>query len=99
MDAISINNVLWIVVIDKYGHLVLERAKERRENMTSEKRQEKRDKDKGYQKTKSQKRAREGKPLGNACSLSGNSKARQALKWPFLLMLTAMCKANEHAKA
>ena len=92
--------MLWNVNIDKHGHLALRRARERREEMTSEKRQEARDAANDYHhRVRVPKRAAEGKPLGNACSLSGGGKARQALKWPFLLMLAAMCKANEHAKA
>ena len=96
----SINGQLWTVRFhSRDRNLILERAKERREDMPSEKRQEARDASKKYHhEVAKPKRAREGKPLRND-GASGGNKASQALKWPFLLMLIAMCKANEHAKA
>ena len=100
LDVVPINNVLWNVYVHTRGPLTLRRAEERRDDMPPEKRQAERDAFNKYHKeVRVPKRAAEGKPLGNASSLSGSGKARQALEWPFLLMLTAMCKANEHAKA
>ena len=67
--------------------------------MPSEKRQAKRDAFNKYHKeVRVPKRAAAGDALRND-GASGGSKASQALKWPFLLMLIAMCKADEHAKA
>ena len=98
-DPVPINNVLWNVKIDIYGHLALQRARERRADMTSEKRQEERDAAKKYRReVRVPKRIREGKPLRNP-GASGGNKASQALKWPFLIYLTAMCQAGQHAKA
>ena len=67
--------------------------------MTSEKRQKERDAANDYHhKVRKPKRAAEGKSLRNG-GASGTAKASQAAKWPFLLMLTAMCQAGHHAKA
>ena len=99
LDAMPINNVLWRVKIHRNGNLILERARERREEMTSEKRQKERDAANDYHhKVRKPKRAAEGKSLRNG-GASGTAKASQAAKWPFLLMLTAMCQAGHHAKA
>ena len=100
MDAVSINGQLWKVSLhSKGGHLRLQRADERRADMPSEKRQAKRDAFNKYHKeVRVPKRAAAGEPLRND-GASGGNKASQALKWPFLLMLIDMCKANEHAKA
>ena len=98
LDAMPINNVLWRVKIHRNGNLILERARERREEMTSEKRQEVRDQFNTYHKeVRVPKRAAEGKPLRN--DGASGKKAAQARKWPFLIMLAAMCKEGFNAKA
>ena len=77
----------------------MERAPERRADMPSEKRQEVRDgPDKVKQQSKRKKRAAAGEPLRND-GASGTKKAAQARKWPFLIMLAAMCEEGFHAKA
>jgi len=100
VDAVSINGQLWKVrVHSNCGHLILERAPERRADMPSEKRQEARTaRNKYHHEVTKPKRAREGKALRND-GASGGNKSSQALKWPFLIYLTAMCQAGQHAKA
>ena len=78
LDAMPINNVLWRVKIHRNGNLILERARERREEMTSEKRQKERDAANDYHhKVRKPKRAAEGKSLRNG-GASGTAKASQA---------------------
>ena len=67
--------------------------------MSPEKRQEARDaKNKYHKEVRVPKQAAEGKPLRND-GASGTAKASQAVKWPFLIYLAAMCQAGHHAKA
>ena len=94
LDAISINNVLWHVIIDTSKYLALQRATERRADMPSEKRKEVRDKANDYHhKVRVPKRAAEGKPLGNAGSKS--EKASAALDWEVNKICQEMCNEGD----
>ena len=91
----SINGQLWIVYLrGDLGHLVLERAKERRADMTSEKRQGVRDAfNKYHHEVTKPKRAREGKPLRNAGA--GSAKARAAADWEVNKICQEMCNEGD----
>jgi hypothetical protein len=94
LDAVSINNVLWNVVIDTSKYLALQRARERRADMPSEKRQTERDAANKYHKeVRVPKRAAEGLPLGNAGSKS--EKASAALEWEVNKICQEMCNEGE----
>ena len=100
LDAISINNVLWIVVTtSKQGHLILQRALKRHADMSPEQLQESRNANNDYKNNIWRPRRKaQGLPTQYP-RLAGTNKAAQALKWPFLLTLAAMCKEGFHAKA
>ena len=86
--------MLWNVNIDKHGHLALRRARERREEMTSEKRQGVRDAfNKYHHEVTKPKRAREGKPLRNAGA--GSAKARAAADWEVNKICQEMCNEGD----
>ena len=98
LDVVPINNVLWNVYVHTRGPLTLRRAEERRDDMPPEKRQAERDAFNKYHKEVVRpKRAAAGLPLRN--DGAGTKKAAQARKWPFLIMLAAMCEEGFNAKA
>ena len=95
MDPVSINGQLWTVRFhSRDRNLILERAKERREGMPSEKRQEARDASKKYHhEVAKPKRAREGKPLRNAGA--SNPKASAAMDWEVNKICQEMCNEGD----
>jgi len=93
-DAVSINGQLWNMSLYSRCGLLLERAKERRADMTSEKRQGVRDAfNKYHHEVTKPKRAREGKPLRNAGA--GSPKASAAMDWEVNKICQEMCNEGD----
>ena len=99
LDRISINGVDWNIKCNLAGRrqgvaLYLQRAKELRPDMSPERLQEERNRDKEQMKSRRKRRAAEGLPLRNAGASAGN-KAYTAVDWEVNKICQEMCNEGD----